>query len=198
MQASTGLQEANPTERASVLDWIEVAGIENMKGKHETADVLTREAATTLTVLLAGIGASLGYGGVQAIEQGAAPLSGWAAFLVCVWLTWLAWWLVKDCMMVDPIDAIYNEPENLLKHASKPLLDQREMELRRLQARIGSSWHRNERVAKSLNRVRRCAVASPLVFLVGLAIAAAFQMTGGKASTQTSPPSLNSGASAPK
>lgn len=38
------------------LDWIEKSAIENMKMHHACADTLAKEAAVTLTVLLAGIG----------------------------------------------------------------------------------------------------------------------------------------------
>ena len=55
-----------------MLDYAEQAGLENIKFHIACADSITKEANTTLTILLAAGGASLGYG-MKLIEVGNHP-----------------------------------------------------------------------------------------------------------------------------
>ena len=45
-----------------LLDWVEKQALENLRFRIQDADNLTKESNTTLTILLAGMGASLAYG----------------------------------------------------------------------------------------------------------------------------------------
>jgi hypothetical protein len=145
------------------LKWIEGAAIENMKGKHSTADVLAKEASVTLTVLLAGIGGTISYA-VSGLTSANVSLTAWASLGTCLYLMGLAAWLVRDCMLVEPIPAVYNEPRNLLRYATDPLANQRKAELDRLQSRIDEAYERNEKVASALNNIRLSAVGAPVLF----------------------------------
>jgi hypothetical protein len=60
----------------SRLDWIEQAGIENMKTHHVSADNLAKDSGTTLTLLLAGMAGGLTYAG-KGVQEGS-----WTPFTV--------------------------------------------------------------------------------------------------------------------
>ena len=47
------------------LEWIEKQAQESMRARFATADLIAKEAQTTLTVLLAGIGAAAAYGAMS-------------------------------------------------------------------------------------------------------------------------------------
>ncbi|ABX15499.1 hypothetical protein UXJ26_24500 [Burkholderia multivorans] len=53
---------------SDLLDWVEKSAIENLKTHHACADVIAKDAATTLTVFLAALGGGLAYG-AKALEQ---------------------------------------------------------------------------------------------------------------------------------
>ena len=84
---------STPDEPASdwtkVLTWAETAGIENLKARHETLSNIRKEAASTLTILLAGLGAALAYAAKVAEPYAAGPVTFGAAVL-CVWLVALS------------------------------------------------------------------------------------------------------------
>jgi hypothetical protein len=146
------------------LDWIEKAGIENMKAHHVCADTLAKEAATTLTVLLAGLGGGLAYS-VKTIEALSWNWLAVGATAFTLWLIGVSWYLVTNCLMAMPIPQIYNEPKNL--DAPEEDFDYLRMgELAGLQIRIEEASKRNGKMAKSLNLARSMAVASPMVFIL--------------------------------
>ncbi|WP_343725515.1 hypothetical protein [Herbaspirillum huttiense] len=146
------------------LEWIEKAGIENMKLHHVCADNLAKDSATTLTVLLAGIGGSLAYA-IKAFEGGSWTWIMAGATALTMWLVILGFYLVTKCLMATPIPQIYNEPKNL--NAEGFSFDAlREAELENLQERIAKAGARNKELAKHLNRARTLAVCSPGVFIL--------------------------------
>jgi hypothetical protein len=152
------------------LDWIEKAGIENMKMHHTTADVLAKEAAVTLTVLLAGAGGGLAYA-AKAVESHSWTWLSIGAWAFTAWLLLVSWYLVSKCLMIEAIPQIYNEPRNL----NDPDYDfdqLREAEMLGLQLRIDEAAARNDLVATHLNRARRLTIASPLIFILAAALAA--------------------------
>ena len=152
------------------LDWIEKSAVENLKQRVECADVLAKEAATTLTVLLAGAGGSLAYG--IKIADGDFSVSVLIAVFVCIWLAICAMLLVRKCLKIDAIALVYNEPKNhLLRLTSKTSFENwRKAELDGMQVRINANILRNDKTAKSLNLVRTMATATPAVALVALAV----------------------------
>lgn len=145
------------------LEWIEKAAIGNLKGRRETADILAKEAATTLTVLLAGVGGSLAYG-VKLLD-GETSNTIIAAAAVCVWLTLLAISLVLFCLRIGEIPVVYNEPGKLLKRslAQESFDEWRRGELENMQERIDQTVRRNNTTARNLNYVRLLAVCTPFI-----------------------------------
>lgn len=147
-------------------EWIERNAIENLKGRTATADTLAKEASTTLTVLLAGIGGSLAYA-IKALE-GDVTYAGVAATVACGWLVLLSALLVHFCMMVRPIPAVYSQPAGLLKRreAGASFEIWRYGELLNIEDRIQEAITRNRRVATKLNLVRTLAYLTPVVVAV--------------------------------
>jgi hypothetical protein len=152
---------------AAVLVWAEQCGIENLKGRAETAGRLAKEGATTLTVLLAGVGGSLAYA-AKLLEPNAGPMAA-AAAVMCAYLALLCVVLVVKCMLLRAFPAIYNEPLHLAQPGYE-LHTMRRVELANIAARIKQAMNHNDRTARWLNGVRLCAAASPLVFLAAVGI----------------------------
>jgi hypothetical protein len=148
---------------AGEFEWIEKAAIENLKGRRETADILAKEAATTLTILLAGVGGSLAYG-VKVLDGDMSNMVI-AAAAVCVWLTVLAMVLVLTCLKIKGIPAVYNQPGELLKRGdTQESFDEwRRGELENIQQRIEAAVARNDTTARYLNGVRIFAVCTPFI-----------------------------------
>lgn len=145
------------------LEWIEKQGQESLKSRFATADILSKEAQTTLTVLLAAIGGSAAYG-AKIFETGAAgPLEVGAAF-TCVYLVFLAVIFVRVCMTFRSYPAQYQNPLNL-RHPLCSIDQIRDAELKNLEERINEAADINKRRAKRLNQFRIAAVISPVVFV---------------------------------
>lgn len=159
------------------IEWIEKVGCENMKVHHVSADNLAKDAATTLTVLLAGLGGSLAYAAKAFDEWHWTNLSAGATALT-VWFACLGLYLVVKCLMATPIPHIYNEPKNFVQ-PGYTVLEIREAELENLQKRIDQAALRNSRLATHLNIARRLAVASPIVFGLGVYVFSNFISTAG-------------------
>lgn len=156
-------------DKTKMLDWVEKAGVEAIKQHHQSADEIKRDATTTLTVLLAGGGAALAYGG-KALEGSAAPGTlGVVALLCSAWLFGLCVVLVLKCLSVHDIAAVWNEPANLY-HPQHEFDAIREAELKNMQARLDEAAARNTNTSAWLNRVRLGAIATPLIALAGAII----------------------------
>lgn len=149
---------------SDLFEWAEKAGLENLRFRLQNAETLAKEAMSTLTMVLAGMGAALAYA-ARGFEQlppvplavGAAVLAGWLMIAGCV--------LVFFCMLTTALPVPTNEPANL--YQEKYTLDAlREVELKNIQERIEQTRARNHRVAAWLDRARLLALASPLVFLI--------------------------------
>ncbi|MCM2290347.1 MAG: hypothetical protein NDI67_15085 [Sulfuritalea sp.] len=147
-----------------LLDWVEKAGAENIKFRLQNAETLAKDASTTLTILLAGIGGSLAYA-VKGFENPQIMPLTFGAAALSVWLTLAAVVLMVQCIVTTALPAPTNEPKNLFQkdYALEKL---REVELANLQDRIFQITARNHRVAAWLDRVRLLAIASPLVFAI--------------------------------
>lgn len=150
------------------LEWLEKAGIENMKLHHVSADNLAKDSATTLTVLLAGMGGSLAYAAKE-LEVGTWTWMTFGCAALTAWFAGLGFYLVVKCLMATPLPQVYNEPQNL----NVPALtfdELREGELENLQARIKDAGARNKELAKHLNRARKLAVISPAIFIFAVGL----------------------------
>ncbi len=150
---------------SELIDWAEKAGLENIRFRLQITETLAKEAQTTLTILLAGMGGSLAYAmkglesaaGMDAITSGAAFLSAWLMISSIL--------LIMNCIMTAPLSPPTNEPKNLYRK-DYTLDELREFEMLNLQKRIEIITARNHRVAAWLDRVRLWVAASPLVFML--------------------------------
>jgi hypothetical protein len=147
------------------FEWIESSAIENLKARIATADTLAKEAANTLTVLLAGAGGAYAYA-IKLLDE-KATLSSVAALAAAGWLTLLAMLLVWSCLRIKAIPVIYNQPENLLQRPeSKLSLEEFKLnELRDIGRRIIRARDRNNEIARHLNNVRLLATFTPILAL---------------------------------
>lgn len=153
------------------LDWIEKQGQESLKSRFDTAEILAKEAQTTLTVLLAAIGGSAAYG-AKIFEAGASGPMEIAAAVTCAYLVVLALALVAACMMFISYPALRQDPANLM-HPNCSLDEIREAELNNLGERITEAAAINAKRAKRLNRLRIAVALSPLLFAAVAALSPA-------------------------
>lgn len=131
-------------------------------------DSLRKESATTLTVILAGLGGALTYAAKVLEPQQAGPIA-FAAAVLCVYLTCLAAGLVLRCMLVREIPAVYQSPLNLAQPGF-PIDEIREAELTNIEARIDDMLAINAGVARALRAIRILTVFSPVVFAIAAAV----------------------------
>lgn len=153
----------------AALDWVEKQAVEGMKGRYATAEIIAKESATTLNLLIGAIGVSLAYV-VRQVEMHNISWLVCAVGCLVVYLLVLGGVLLWKCMQIAPIPAIYNTPKNL-DYGEGDWLLMRRRELRGIQIRIDDAYSRNERVATWHNRVRTGLVASPVVFILIAALA---------------------------
>lgn len=145
------------------LDWVEQAGLENLKSHRETADLLQKQAVTTLTVLLAGATGGLAFA-VKGVEHGSLWWAiGSAAFSVYLYL--LCALLVFKTLTIKDFPSLYNEPQNLFQPTFR-LEEVKVVELDNIQKRIEQAGARNGETSNWLNGTRYAAVASPIVFVI--------------------------------
>ena len=160
------------SKKSELLDLAEKAGIENLKARIGSAEVLAKEAGNTITIVLAGMGGSLAYA-VKLFEPGFVASSVWGAAAVCAWLALISGSLVTRCLLVGEIMPVYNEPKNLYQPALRlTVIEVREYELENIQARITQTIALNWYIAKWLNRLRQAAAATPLIFSIAVVLAA--------------------------
>lgn len=153
------------SEWEKVLSWAEHAGIENMRGKHESAKHLTEQANNTLTVLLAGLGGSLAYAS-KVLDPGEQPIAFGAAVL-CGYLCILAMLLVQKCLRIGPMPPIFNQPEHLAQ-PDYTLASLRNANIKQLGQRIIRAADRNDETARWLNNIRTLAIFAPVVFVLAV------------------------------
>lgn len=147
-----------------LLDWAEKAGAENIKFRLQNSETLAKDAATMLTILLAGIGGALAYV-MKGLEVRPISALTFGAGVFAAWLMFAAVVLMVQCIVTTALPAPTNEPKNLYQK-DFDLEQLREVELRNLQERIAQAIARNHRVAAWLDRVRLLAIVSPAVLLI--------------------------------
>ncbi|CAR54938.1 hypothetical protein UXJ30_13985 [Burkholderia cenocepacia] len=154
---------------SDLLDWVEKSAIENLKTHHACADVIAKDAATTLTVFLAALGGGLAYG-AKALDQNSFNWLSIGTIAFTGWFLVLSLLLVWKCLMFREMPNIYNEPRNIYQ-PSFSLEDLKEAEVIGLQRRIDVAAKSNVSVVKWLNGLRLAAAASPLVFIAAAFVA---------------------------
>lgn len=154
------LQSASDA-KDKLLDWVTEQASENLQFHIQCAEHIKKEANTTLTVLLAGVGGASAYT-VKLFDAHAAHWLMAAALTLGLSLLLLAAALILRCLKVDNIQAPTNEPKHLyLPEYSLQLL--REVELENMQVRITDVRLRNEAVADRLERIRLYALLVPVI-----------------------------------
>jgi len=154
---------------SDLIDWVEGQALENVRFHVQSADIILKEANTTLTLLLAGVGGASAYV-VKLLETGRPVWLLVAAIAFGLWLLCLSAWLIRGCLKIEPIDAPTNEPKNLFQPKFS-LEAIKEVEFENLQQRIDRIVRRNARVAVRLNRIRLCAVLTPFIAAVAAGVA---------------------------
>jgi hypothetical protein len=166
--AKTDMEVLNMSE---LLDWVEKAAQENLKFRLQNAETLAKEASSTLTVLLAGIGAAFAYA-AKGLEQPSPTPLALGALVLATWLMITGVLLVWNCMLTTSLPAPTNEPKNLYQKGYE--IDAlREAELKNIQERIEELAKRNHRVAAWLDRCRLLAITSLFISAVVAAVWAA-------------------------
>lgn len=154
-----------------LIDWVEAQAQENLKFRLSCLESIIKECNTTLTILLAGIGATAAYIFKLHPVSDTWMLAG--TLSVCLYFLLLSGLLIIKCLQIDEIQVPTNEPENLyIKQYT--LLEIREGELRNVQERINKAVARNLNTSDWLNKIRLLILASPLVFIVAFILAEAF------------------------
>lgn len=145
-----------------VRHWALQEGLQNLEGHIEAQGAIAAQAATTLALLLAGIGGSLAYA-VKLLEPGAAPAVARGAAALCAYLMVLTALVVWRCLNTRPSPALHNHPANLLVPGAD-LASIQAGELLNVQRRIEQQIAITAERARWLNGVRLLAPCSPIVF----------------------------------
>lgn len=169
LEGSLNRSRLAEADRLEFLEWIEKQGLESIKSRFSTADVIAKEAQTTLTVLLAGVGGTAAYASKLFNPGPPEPLVV-AAATTCGYLALLGAILVLACMMFRSYPAQFQEPGNLLIDGAS-LLQLREAELRNLDERIKEATVLNATRARHLNNIRLAAVFAIVIFVAVGAVA---------------------------
>lgn len=155
-----------------MLKWAEQAGAENMKFRVQSTEQLSKDANVTLTLLLTGVGGALAIVAKTLEAQSHQTFSVLAgAGVMAIWFMILGIMVLHWCIQTRPVQAPTNEPKNLFQ-PDYSLLDLRKFELENLQERIELLTRRNAEVAAWLDRIRYASAASPLVFIIAVAVSA--------------------------
>jgi Na+-transporting methylmalonyl-CoA/oxaloacetate decarboxylase gamma subunit len=147
------------------LDWAEKLGLENLRYSLKIADVLAKEAQTTLTVVLAACGAALGWAAKDGIPY---TITALGMAVVSIYLMLVAAVIVLRCLKIAAIWPPTNDPENYFFEGYKThsLLDLKRGSIRVTQRSVDLNRQRNAHVADWIDRTRLAIVATPIVFAV--------------------------------
>lgn len=148
-----------------LIDWVEAQAQENLKFRLSCLESITKECNTTLTILMAGLGATGAY--LFKLFDMANPaisiLSG--ALSLCMYLLCLSGLLIFKCLKIAEIQVPTNEPHNLYQK-QYTVLQIRESELDNVQERINKAAARNLYTADWLNKIRLLMLISPIIPIV--------------------------------
>ena len=145
-------------------EWAEKAGLENLKGRLATGDVLLAQANTLLSILLVGLGSGLAWV-TKVLEAGPLNAVGASVVVATAWLAWVAAVLTWRCIATRATAVLYNEPGNLYQPAL--MLSETELrgfEMEGIQKRIDFTKRRNAQVAFWLDACRYAAISTPVWF----------------------------------
>ena len=136
-------------------DWIENAGVQNLKGRSANADILRKQANTLLSITLFGGGAAL----YLAARNNQFSI---AALIVSIYLFVVAALITFHCLMLRDYPAIWNEPRNLNQEGYE-LHELREFELSLIQERIEQAKKIIAVRSRWLNGLMFAVCATPII-----------------------------------
>ncbi len=149
-----------------LIDWLENIAIANLRSKHENADLIMREANTTLTIILSAIGVTTAYFANQwSLDKSIAIVSLFVSFYLIV----CALCLVRKCLHLEDFPALYNEYKNL-NQPSIEFEKLRHHELANIQKRCEDADEIILDRSIWLNRIRVSVALSPVFTVAVLAI----------------------------
>lgn len=150
------------------LKWAEEQGLKNLQEKFTTADNMGKEAQTTLTYVLAGMGGTFAYILPGLDKPANVLLSG--AIALCLYFVVLGLYLARKAFFISDYPSPYQEAQNLLDRPDLSLDEIRHGEILNMSERLVESkvWIASK--ATAINRVRLALVLSPLAFLFGCAL----------------------------
>lgn len=144
--------------------WAERRADENLLHRLATGDVLSSQANTLLSMLLAGIGGALAYA-MRLADPGPVSPAVWGAAVVAGWLMVVSAVLIYRCIATRTTQVPYNEPRNVYKPDLQLSEDEiRTFEMEGIQARIDITKARNSVVSFWLDKCRYAAASTPLFF----------------------------------
>lgn len=149
-------------------DWAEGLGYLALKSRIDSGAAIAAQAATTLTLLLAGTGAALA-AGLPVLQPLAGPVA-WGAAAVAAYLVLLVAATVRWCINLADAPPMYNRPGNLVIEGAT-LEQVRLGELASVDRRIRQQTALNTRRANALNRIRLAAIGAAPVFCAAAAAA---------------------------
>ena len=155
-------QHASWPER---LKWAEENGLKNLQEKFTTADNMGKEAQTTLTYVLAGMGGTFAYI-LPGLERKLDTLL-FGTIVLCLYFVVLGIYLVRKTFFITDYPSPYQEAENLLARPDLSLDELRHGEILNMTDRLRRSQEWIERKTTVINHVRVALVLSPLPFVVG-------------------------------
>lgn len=147
------------------LKWAEDQGLKNLQEKFTTADNMAKEAQTTLTYILAGMGGTFAYI-LPGFEKPLNVLM-FGAILLCAYFVCLGLYLARKAFFISDYPSPYQEAKNLLERPDLPLDEVRHGELLNMADRLQESKDWIASKASAINRVRLSLIMSPLAFLLG-------------------------------
>jgi hypothetical protein len=160
---------ATKTKHASWAErvkWAEEQGLKNLAEKFATADSMSKEAQTTLTYVMAGMGGTFAYV-FPNLDKPLTPVL-WAALVLCGYFTLLGIALVVTTFFIKSFPSPYAEPNGLLARPDLSIEEVREGEVDNITDRITDSINWIDRKSKAVNLVRGGLVASPLVGAIAI------------------------------
>lgn len=158
------------TKDAAHIEWAEKTGLENLKGRLATGDVMLAQANQLLAILIAGIGGAIALG--NKIFTPAAGAAETASIATAIWLALIAALLTRQCIATRWTQVLHNEPKSLYPPVNgHSMLEIKEFELENIQVRIERTKLRNIGVAIWLDRCRYATAATPLIYAIAAYIA---------------------------
>ena len=144
------------------LLWAEEQGLKNLQEKFTTADNINKEAQTTLTYVLTGVGGTFVYV-LQSFDK-QLNIMIFGAIVLCAYFVILGFFLVWKTFFLKSFPAPFQYPKNLIGAPGLSMDTVRRGELDNIDQRIDEAQLWIKRKSKAINVVRLMLIASPLIF----------------------------------